>query len=86
MPSDLIRGWIPVRVKKTRQNKRFELGSDSSRTGKAPGLLIPKFANGGAIGSQLAAGLLRLAIRRRIKPARGGAIPHWTVLAARANH
>jgi hypothetical protein len=21
MPSDLIRGWIPVRVKKTRQNK-----------------------------------------------------------------
>ena len=23
MPSDLIRGWIPVRVKKTRQNKRI---------------------------------------------------------------
>jgi hypothetical protein len=22
MPSDLIRGWIPVRVKKTRQNKK----------------------------------------------------------------
>jgi hypothetical protein len=24
MPSDLIRGWIPVRVKKTRQNKECE--------------------------------------------------------------
>jgi hypothetical protein len=23
MPSDLIRGWVPVRVKKTRQNKNF---------------------------------------------------------------
>jgi hypothetical protein len=28
--------WIPVRVKKTRQNKRLELGSDSIRTDKAP--------------------------------------------------
>jgi hypothetical protein len=26
MPSDLIRGWTPVRVKKTRQNKN--LGPD----------------------------------------------------------
>jgi hypothetical protein len=25
MPSNLIRGWIPVRVKKTRQNKNLEL-------------------------------------------------------------
>ena len=25
MPSDLIRGWNPVRVKKTRQNKASEL-------------------------------------------------------------
>jgi hypothetical protein len=25
MPADLIRGWIPVRVKKTRQNKNLEL-------------------------------------------------------------
>ncbi len=24
MPSDLIRGWIPVRVKKTRQKKNLE--------------------------------------------------------------
>jgi hypothetical protein len=24
MPSDLIRGWMPVRVKKTRQNKNPE--------------------------------------------------------------
>jgi hypothetical protein len=28
----LIRGWIPVRVKKTRQNKNLQLGSDSIRT------------------------------------------------------
>src|SRR5580698_7292316 len=27
--------WIPVRVKKTRQNKNLEPGSDSIRTGKA---------------------------------------------------
>jgi hypothetical protein len=27
--------WIPVRVKKTRQNKRLEPGSDSIRTDKA---------------------------------------------------
>src|SRR5258708_26289995 len=33
MPSDLIRGWTPVRVKKTRQNKRVEPGSDAIRTG-----------------------------------------------------
>jgi hypothetical protein len=30
MPSDLIRRWTPVRVKKTRQNKGVEPGSDSS--------------------------------------------------------
>src|SRR3954463_5932591 len=29
--------WIPVRVKKTRQNKNLEPGSDSITTGKAPG-------------------------------------------------
>src|ERR1700726_5321605 len=29
--------WIPVRVKKTRQNKRLEPGSDSIRTDKALG-------------------------------------------------
>jgi hypothetical protein len=29
--------WTPVRVKKTRQNKRLEPGSDSIRTDKAPG-------------------------------------------------
>jgi hypothetical protein len=29
--------WTPVRVKKTRQNKRLELGSDSIRTDKALG-------------------------------------------------
>src|ERR1700686_236559 len=28
-------GWMPVRVKKTRQNKRLEPGSDSFRTDKA---------------------------------------------------
>src|SRR6201992_3660207 len=27
--------WIPVRVKKTRQNKKLEPGSDSIRTGNA---------------------------------------------------
>jgi hypothetical protein len=35
MPSDLIRGWIPVRVRKTRQNKRLELRSDSIGTEEA---------------------------------------------------
>jgi hypothetical protein len=36
--------WIPVRVKKTRQNKRIEPGSDSIRTDKAlEPLLFPKF-------------------------------------------
>ncbi len=25
MPSDLIRGWTPVRVKKTRQNKSLDV-------------------------------------------------------------
>src|SRR6185312_10387759 len=34
-PSDLIRGWASVRVKKTRQNKNLELGSDAIRTEKA---------------------------------------------------
>jgi hypothetical protein len=29
--------WIPVRVKKTRQNKNLEPGSDSIRTEKAQG-------------------------------------------------
>ena len=29
MPSDLIRGWMPVRVKKTRQNmNQSKIGSD----------------------------------------------------------
>jgi hypothetical protein len=32
-------GWMPVRVKKTRQNKRLEPGSDSIRTDKA--LVLP---------------------------------------------
>src|SRR5579864_9389075 len=33
MPSDLIRGWKPVRAKKTRQDQKRELGSDSIKTG-----------------------------------------------------
>ncbi|MDE2601951.1 MAG: hypothetical protein KGL62_06220, partial [Bradyrhizobium sp.] len=36
MPSDLIRGWIRVRVKKTHQNKNPEPRSDSIRTETAP--------------------------------------------------
>ena len=28
-------GWVPVRVKKTRQNKKLEPGSDLIRTGNA---------------------------------------------------
>jgi hypothetical protein len=32
LPPDLIRGWTPVRVKKTHQNKKLESGSDSIRT------------------------------------------------------
>src|SRR4051812_40740412 len=37
MPSDLIRGWIPVRVKKTRQNKNLEPRPDSIGTEEALG-------------------------------------------------
>jgi hypothetical protein len=33
MPSDLIRGWTPVRVKKMRQTKNLESRSDSIGTG-----------------------------------------------------
>jgi hypothetical protein len=33
----LIRGWKPVRVKKTRQIKNLEPRFDSIETGKAPG-------------------------------------------------
>src|SRR6478752_3133972 len=39
----LLRGWTPVRVKKTRQNKRIEPGSDSIRTEKALGRLSIEF-------------------------------------------
>jgi hypothetical protein len=39
--------WIPVRVKKTRQNKRLEPGSDSIRTGKA---LVQRIAVSANIG------------------------------------
>src|SRR5260221_10344422 len=35
MPSDLIRGWTPIRVKKTRQIKNLEPRSDSIGTEKA---------------------------------------------------
>jgi hypothetical protein len=34
MPSDLIRGWVPVRVKKTRQNMRLEPPFRFNRNGK----------------------------------------------------
>jgi hypothetical protein len=35
MPPELIRGWMPVRVKKTRQNENLELiGSDQISTDK----------------------------------------------------
>ena len=36
MPSDLIRGWKPVRVRKTRQIKNPEPRFDSIETEKAP--------------------------------------------------
>jgi hypothetical protein len=35
MPSDLIRGWRPVRVKKTRQIKNLEPRFDSIETERA---------------------------------------------------
>jgi hypothetical protein len=35
MPPDLIRGWKPVRVKKTRQIKKLEPRFDSIETEKA---------------------------------------------------
>ena len=35
LPERLRAKWKPVRVKKTRQNKKLEAGSDSIRTGKA---------------------------------------------------
>ena len=37
MPSGLTRGWIPVRVKKTRQIKNLEPRFDSIETEKALG-------------------------------------------------
>jgi hypothetical protein len=33
----VIRGWIPVRVKKTRQNKKIERGRDSIQSERALG-------------------------------------------------
>jgi hypothetical protein len=44
MPSDLIRGWRPVRVKKTRQIKNLEPRFDSIETKKA--LLIVTVRDG----------------------------------------
>jgi hypothetical protein len=41
LPPDLIRGLIPVRVKKTHQNKRERLGSDPIRTEKASAATDP---------------------------------------------
>jgi hypothetical protein len=38
--------WIPVRVKKTRQNKNLEPGSDSIRTEKAPALPAAALGSG----------------------------------------
>ena len=35
MPSDVIRGWVPVRVKKTRLNKRLEPPFRFNRNDKA---------------------------------------------------
>ena len=37
MPADLIRGWAPVRAKKTRQDKNLEPGSDSIGAGLQSG-------------------------------------------------
>jgi transcriptional regulator with XRE-family HTH domain len=42
--------WIPVRGKKTRQNKRFEPGSDSIRTDKALDHQTEPKASGGTRG------------------------------------
>jgi hypothetical protein len=33
MPWDLIRGWIPVRVKKTRQNNNLQAGTSQRFSG-----------------------------------------------------
>ena len=33
MPSDLIRGWVPVRVKKTRRNKNSNADKEQGRDG-----------------------------------------------------
>jgi hypothetical protein len=38
--------WIPVRVKKARQKKNLEPGSDSIRTEEAPGELSIRFRKG----------------------------------------
>jgi hypothetical protein len=34
MPLDVIRGWIPVRVKKTRQDKNLELLVNQNRSSR----------------------------------------------------
>jgi hypothetical protein len=35
LSSGLTRGWVPVRLKKTRQNKKLEPGLDLIKTGMA---------------------------------------------------
>ena len=58
MPSDLIRGWVPVRLKKTRQNKRLEKAEFQAREAVADDLHRPRpkaqtFRHHCQIGSQL---------------------------------
>ena len=58
MPSDLIRGWVPVRLKKTRQNKRLEKAEFQARKAVADDLHRPRpkaqtFRHHCQIGSQL---------------------------------
>ena len=58
MPSDLIRGWVPVRVKKTRQNKRLEKAEFQAREAVADDFDRPRpkaetFRHHCQIGSQL---------------------------------
>jgi hypothetical protein len=50
MPSDLIQGWVPVRVEKTRQNKELESPFRFNRNGKGSSdqLLILRSSFGGA--------------------------------------
>jgi hypothetical protein len=49
MSSDLIRGWIPVRVKKTRQNEETQAEQDEIGLGGDDGPSLPRTQAAGVL-------------------------------------